>query len=533
MTIYEVGITPPIDDLDNDANGEIQEINTFNVQDSENILNRTDTFEFTVDTSLNNSYIQLYLHDLGGDADVRLFQDEDSNGLFDSGVDTTLATDLRFGDNPEVISFYYPGNIGTGTFIPLVAEVRNFDSETVFYDFDIVAVSTGPSQSMNPIALSTGTPVNLLGNVKGISDPFRKGETATTYLIDAEAAGSASANVSSATGSPILRAFEDSNENGIFDSDDALLDESTSGSLVVEIGAGLGFWQVARPASDSSGFSYEFDLLLDADFNGRLDGAIGFDPVQYLASYSDLIASLGLNPAAATQHYEQFGQIEERSDDLFDEVRYLASNGDLIAAFGPNFDAASEHYVAFGATEGRPTDTFDPIDYLNANPDLQAVFGNNVFEAALHYIQSGFFEGRDTGSGSPDFDGRLDGALDFNPVQYLASYDDLITAFGLNPAAATQHYNQFGLREGRLNDLFDEVRYIASNGDLISTFGTNFEGATEHYVSFGAAEGRPTEIFDPIDYLNANPDLQAAFGNNLFDAALHYIQFGFAEGRTF
>lgn len=299
------------------------------------------------------------------------------------------------------------------------------------------------------------------------------------------------------------------NEDGFLYSVNPTTAQSTFiGDTGIDEGGGLAFLLIQR-----------LDPLFD-----------GFDPLQYLASHSDLRTAFGSNTALATGHYEQFGLIEGRSDDLFDEVRYLASNGDLINAFGSDFTAATQHYVDFGATEGRPTDSFDPVDYLNNNPDLQTAFGNNLFAATEHYILFGFGEGR-SAAGSGNFDGRLDDVIGFDPVQYLASHDDLITAFGLNPAAAVQHYNNFGQIEERPADLFDEVRYLASNDDLITAFGFNLATATEHFVTFGAAEGRPTNSFDPVSYLDNNADLQAAFGNNLSAAAQHYIQFGFAEGR--
>lgn len=134
---------------------------------------------------------------------------------------------------------------------------------------------------------------------------------------------------------------------------------------------------------------------------------------------------------------------------------------------------------------------------------------------------------------SSSFNGRLDVDLitGLNPAQYLASYGDLITAFGYDLAAAEQHFVQFGRNEGRATDRFDEVRYLASYGDLIQAFGFDTQAATEHYVRFGAAEGRSTDLFNPVTYLNAYADLQAAFGTDLFAAAKHYVEFGFAEGR--
>lgn len=130
------------------------------------------------------------------------------------------------------------------------------------------------------------------------------------------------------------------------------------------------------------------------------------------------------------------------------------------------------------------------------------------------------------------FDGNLDGLINFDPAQYLASHRDLINAFGYDLAAAENHYQNFGILEGRDTDLFDEVRYVASYGDLIAAFGLDFESATAHYINHGANEGRVTDLFEPISYLNNNSDLRAAFGGNLYAAALHYIQFGFFENRV-
>ena len=275
-----------------------------------------------------------------------------------------------------------------------------------------------------------------------------------------------------------------------------------------------------------------FESINSTNNFARLDEALDFNASQYLASYSDLIAAFGPNLAAATAHYQQSGLLEERSSDLFDEVRYLASYGDLITAFGKDYAAATEHYVNSGLAEGRTTDIFDPVSYLNNYADLQMAFGNNLFAATEHYIQFGFGEGRVPGP-SGGYNGRLDEFLSFDPLQYLASYEDLINSFGFDLIAATAHYQQSGLLEERSSDLFDEVRYLASYGDLITAFGDNYAAATEHYVNSGLAEGRTTDLFDPVGYLNNYADLQVAFGNNLFAAAQHYILAGFAEGRVF
>jgi hypothetical protein len=75
-------------------------------------------------------------------------------------------------------------------------------------------------------------------------------------------------------------------------------------------------------------------------------------------------------------------------------------------------------------------------------------------------------------------------------LQYIASYGDLIQAFGLDEAAGRQHYEQAGRAEGRVPDTFNERRYIAKYPDLRASFGSNTRAATVHYITNGYYEGR-------------------------------------------
>lgn len=75
-------------------------------------------------------------------------------------------------------------------------------------------------------------------------------------------------------------------------------------------------------------------------------------------------------------------------------------------------------------------------------------------------------------------------------LQYIASYGDLIQAFGANPAAGEQHYLAYGRAEGRQLDIFDENQYLANYPDLQAAFGTDGEAATIHFINYGYNEGR-------------------------------------------
>ena len=78
----------------------------------------------------------------------------------------------------------------------------------------------------------------------------------------------------------------------------------------------------------------------------------------------------------------------------------------------------------------------------------------------------------------------------FDGLQYIASYPDLIQAFGPNRALGAWHYQNYGKSEGRSPDRFDEQQYLANYADLRAAFGANGTAATTHYITSGLREGR-------------------------------------------
>jgi hypothetical protein len=159
---------------------------------------------------------------------------------------------------------------------------------------------------------------------------------------------------------------------------------------------------------------------------------------------------------------------------------------------------------------------FDGLQYVASHEDLIAAFGANAAAGEAHYLSDGQSEGRATD--------------DFDEGQYLDNYGDLRAAFGGNGGAATQHYIQFGFAEGHTD--VDGLQYIASHDDLIGAFGADEEAGRNHHAQAGRDEGRAKDTFDEAQYLANYPDLQAAFGGDTEAATVHYIQFGFAEDRV-
>ena len=116
-------------------------------------------------------------------------------------------------------------------------------------------------------------------------------------------------------------------------------------------------------------------------------------------------------------------------------------------------------------------------------------------------------------------------------MAYIASYADLIAAFGAEESAGFNHYLQSGYIEGRIVT-FDAYQYVASYGDLILAFGADAKAGAMHYINWGYREGRSSDNFDEVQYVANYPDLQAAFDTDYEAATLHFITYGYFEGRT-
>ena len=232
--------------------------------------------------------------------------------------------------------------------------------------------------------------------------------------------------------------------------------------------------------------------------------------------------------------YNPFNTLLTLTD--LEAYNYIASNNDLISAFGIDIEAAKSHYTNYGISEGRSLTSFSASDYLAKYSDLSDAFGNDQTLALKHYIQSGYEEGRtdsSIGSSSGSTTASPKALSDFEALNYIASYSDLISVFGTNTSAASSHYVNNGYAEGRTKDNFDEWGYLASNNDLMTAFGSNTTEAIKHYISYGKLEGRSTNIFNAESYLNNYADLKNAFGNDHTLATKHYVEHGFNEGRVF
>ncbi|GAA0569802.1 glycosyl hydrolase family 17 protein [Rhizomicrobium electricum] len=286
---------------------------------------------------------------------------------------------------------------------------------------------------------------------------------------------------------------------------DYFITTSAGTSTVIGTGKTDTLTAIERASFDGSG-----QTLTLAEFQAQ-----SFSPLQaleYIASYSDLMAAFGDDPVWGARHYFNNGLSEGRTIG-FSALAYVASYSDLIVAFSDNQMAATEHYLKNGRYEGR-TVTFDPLAYVCSYSDLLLAFRNDKTAAAEHFIKNGYWEGRQ---------------VSFDPLAYLCSYNDLLIAFHNDKTAAEEHYIRNGFWEGR-KVTFNALAYIASYTDLIAAFGDNAIAAEEHYIRNGYWENRKV-TFDPVAYLINNSDLGSC-GFTASDVSRHYIKNGYWEHRT-
>jgi Ca2+-binding RTX toxin-like protein len=155
----------------------------------------------------------------------------------------------------------------------------------------------------------------------------------------------------------------------------------------------------------------------------------------------------------------------------------------------------------------------EALSYIASYPDLIRAFGTNAQAGRDHYESTGWWEFRRTS---------------FIPYDYLATYPDVVAVYGIDPLAAVRHYIDHGYAEGRTVS-FSAYAYLAANPDLIDVYGTDPTTAARHYIKYGRAEGRST-TFDGYEYLAANPYLFAYGYTTLADAAYHYVTEGHDYG---
>lgn len=208
----------------------------------------TDVFEFDI---VNRRDINLFLYGIsaGDDADLRLFQDSNGNGILDSG-DQELAISINGGSNNDAIG--YQANAGK-----YFAEVSRFSASSgpLSYSldlsgtFDLGFLKSGLIDRRRSASASDPTDVYEFD--------LRNNRILNLYLYDISAGDDVDLNL-----------YFDSNRNGVFDSQDRNVASSRFGSNsddVIDYNARKGtyFVEVERYAPGSNG-SVAYNIGLSA-----------------------------------------------------------------------------------------------------------------------------------------------------------------------------------------------------------------------------------------------------------------------------
>ena len=98
---------------------------------------------------------------------------------------------------------------------------------------------------------------------------------------------------------------------------------------------------------------------------------------------------------------------------------------------------------------------------------------------------------------SASFAGNAADRASIDWLQYIASYGDLIRAYGPDSLAGERHYERHGLAEGRSLDLFNERQYLANYPDLRAAYGTDLQAAIRHFIVYGYYAGRTDKPLSP------------------------------------
>jgi len=120
-------------------------------------------------------------------------------------------------------------------------------------------------------------------------------------------------------------------------------------------------------------------------------------------------------------------------------------------------------------------------------------------------------------------------ATAFDPSYYYWKYPDVAVAVGFDTQALYEHYQNFGMAEGRFPNRQAEWRAAAG---IVDTE----EERTAFMMQIPSCTPNEDESdlpkFDPIHYYNSYPDIAATIGDDPIALLNHYFAYGYSEGRT-
>ncbi|NJM33641.1 MAG: hypothetical protein HC850_01860 [Rhodomicrobium sp.] len=215
-------------------------------------------------------------------------------------------------------------------------------------------------------------------------------------------------------------------------------------------------------------------------------------------------------------------------------LSWIAADDVRMAIFGTDLVSAQQA-ISSGLAIGDPNASIDVFSLLADAGDLVQKEGGDLAAVLTGYIDErrqaiGARTLQSEDGKTPVFvaDYNNDGYLDaLTPTAegwtaQLGGADR--TLAGQGTAASTNE----AIKQATLsnpNVQLQVLQYIASYGDLIEAFGTDVAKGYDHYVTNGQQEKREIS-FSAADYLAANPEIREKIGNDPIAAAKEYIETG-------
>ncbi|MFK8182534.1 MAG: peroxidase family protein [Phormidesmis sp.] len=219
-----------------------------------------DIFEFDI---VRDRQINLNLYDIsaGDDVDLFLYADQNNNGILDAS-DTLVAFSNQAGNANDVIDYQ--------------AQAGTYFAQVVPYSYS----NDGYAEATYSLDLSATLNIGPLDNETVSRDRWSVTANDPTDVFEFSVADNSNTSLylhNIDNGDADLRLFEDSNQNGIFDTGDAALAGAFNAGnaddeIVYNTSAGIYFAQVSYYSSDATGV-ITYDLDISSGLSSPINGA--------------------------------------------------------------------------------------------------------------------------------------------------------------------------------------------------------------------------------------------------------------------
>jgi subtilisin family serine protease len=241
--------------------------------------NRVDTYRFTLATTQQAS---LSLTGLSADADVRLIQDLNSNGVVDAGDE--LARSQQDGTANEAIA----RELASGTYFIQVYQYAGTTNYTL-------TLNTTPIVDPGN-TLTTARNLGILTTTQTVNEFVGTTDTNDYYRFSLNTLGTVSISLTGLAADADLQLIQDANSNGQVDSGEVLAGSYLGGSLsetiIRDLAVGTYFVRV-YPYSGST--NYSLTLSTQQDAGNTLSTARNLGLLTTVQSFNDSVSNTDIN----------------------------------------------------------------------------------------------------------------------------------------------------------------------------------------------------------------------------------------------